>query len=33
MVSVQIPGQPPGHIPQGQLQAFKTKHPDAVVQQ
>lgn len=32
MVSVQIPGQPPGHIPQAQLQAFKTAHPNAVVQ-
>jgi len=33
LVTVQIPGQPPGHIPQANLEQFKKDHPNAVVQQ
>ena len=31
MVTVQIPGMQPGHIPAANLAAFKAKHPDAAV--
>ena len=33
MVGVQIPGQPPGHIPQAALDQFKKDHPNAQVTQ
>lgn len=32
MITVQIPGQPPGQIPASKLEDFKKKHPDAKIQ-